>query len=77
MVKEKIMNDDLLDRIDAINTLYAETTALLDLMMSTNGDVGIQSIKTASEMCLGMVDEIKAEVDKIYKTLETSDDDLK
>lgn len=55
---------DIRNKMDALSD---QITALLDLMMMTDESVDIQSIKTASEMCLTMHDELMAEVDKIYK----------
>ena len=57
----------MIEHLNIIDALSDQITALLDLMMMTDESVDIQSIKTASEMCLTMHDELMAEVDKIYK----------
>ena len=60
----------MIDIRNKIDTLSLQITALLDLMMMAEKDVDIKSIKTASEMCLTMHDELMAEVDKISKELK-------
>ncbi len=57
----------MIEHMNVIDTLSDQISALLDLMMMAEKDVDIKSIKTASEMCLTMHDELMAEVDKIYK----------
>ena len=56
--------------MNVIDTLSDQITALLDLMMMAEESVDIQSIKTASEMCLTMHDELMGEVDKIAEELK-------
>ena len=56
--------------MNIIDTLSDQITALLDLMMMAEESVDIQSIKTASKMCLTMHDELMAEVDKIRKEIK-------
>ena len=56
--------------MNTIDTLSGQITALLDLMMMAEESVDIQSIKTASEMCLTMHDELMGEVDKISKEIK-------
>ena len=56
--------------MNIINTLSDQITALLDLMMMAEESVDIQSIKTASEMCLTMHDELTAEVDKMSREIK-------
>ena len=57
----------MIDIRDKIDILSNQITALLDLMTSAEDSVDIQSIRTSSEMCLTMHDELMGEVDKIYK----------
>ena len=59
--------------MNTIDTLSNQITALLDLIMMAEESVDIQSIKTASEMCLTMHDELMAEVDKISKEIKKQD----
>ena len=56
--------------MNTIDTLSDQITALLDLMMMAEEDVDIKSIKTASEMCLNMHNELMAEVDKISREIK-------
>ena len=58
------------EHISKINILSLQITALLDLMMMAEESVDIQNIKTASEMCLTMHDELMAEVDKVSKEIK-------
>ena len=60
----------MIEHMNVIDTLSCQITALLDLMMMAEKDVDIKSIKTASEMCLTMHDELMVEVDKISKELK-------
>ena len=60
----------MIEHMNIINALSDQITALLDLMMMTEESVDIKSIKTASEMCLTMHDELMAEVDKISKEIK-------
>ena len=60
----------MIEHMNIIDTLSDQITALLDLMMMAEESVDIQSIKTASEMCLTMHDELMAEVDKISKEIK-------
>ena len=55
----------MIEHMNIIDTLSLQITALLDLMMMAKESVDIQSIKTASEMCLTMHDELMVEVDKM------------
>lgn len=59
--------------MNTIDTLSDQITALLDLMMMAEESVDIQSIKTASEMCLTMHDELMVEVNKISKEIKKQD----
>ena len=63
----------MIEHMNIIDTLSLQITALLDLMMMAEESVDIQSIKTASEMCLTMHDELMAEVDKISKEIKKQD----
>ena len=63
----------MIEHMNVIDTLSDQITALLDLMMMAEESVDIQSIKTASEMCLTMHDELMAEVDKIAEQLKESE----
>ena len=56
--------------MNVIDTLSDQITALLDLMMMAEEDVDIKSIKTASEMCLTMHNELMGEVDKMSKKIK-------
>ena len=60
----------MIEHMNVIDTLSDQISALLDLMMMAEGDVDIKSIKTASEMCLTMHNELMAEVDKITEKLK-------
>lgn len=60
----------MIEHMNVIDTLSDQISALLDLMMMAEESVDIKSIKTASEMCLTMHDELMAEVDKISKELK-------
>ena len=60
----------MIEHLNIINALSDQISALLDLMMMTDESVDIQSIKTASEMCLTMHDELMAEVGKISKEIK-------
>ena len=59
--------------MNIIDALSLQITALLDLMMMAEESVDIQSIKTASEMCLTMHDELMVEVNKISKEIKKQD----
>ena len=62
--------------IEHMNIIYAlsdQITALLDLIMMAEKDVDIKSIKTASEMCLTMHDELMAEVDKMSREIKNQE----
>ena len=63
----------MIEHMNIIDTLSNQITALLDLMMMAEEDVDIQSIKTASVMCLTMHDELMAEVDKISKEIKAQE----
>ena len=63
----------MIEHMNVIDTLNDQITALLDLMMMAEEDVDIKSIKTASEMCLTMHDELMAEVNKISKEIKEQD----
>ena len=60
----------MIEHMNIIDTLSLQITALLDLMMMAEESVDIQNIKTASEMCLTMHDELMAEVDKVSKEIK-------
>ena len=60
----------MIEHMNTIDTLSDQITALLDLMMMAEEDVDIKSIKTASEMCLTMHDELMGEVDKMSKEIK-------
>ena len=60
----------MIEHMNIIDTLSDQITALLDLMMMAEEGVDIQSIKTASEMCLTMHDELMAEVDKMSREIK-------
>ena len=60
----------VIEHMNIIDTLSDQITALLDLMMMAEESVDIQSIKTASEMCLTMHNELMAEVDKMSKKIK-------
>ena len=63
----------MIDIRNKIDTLSCQITALLDLMMMAEKDVDIKSIKTASEMCLTMHDELMVEIDKINKKIKNQE----
>ena len=60
----------VIEHMNIIDALSLQITALLDLMMMAEESVDIQSIKTASEMCLTMHDELMGEVDKVSKEIK-------
>lgn len=60
----------MIEHMNVINTLSDQISALLDLMMMAEESVDIKSIKTASEMCLTMHDELMAEVNKMSKEIK-------
>ena len=60
----------MIEHMNVIDTLSDQITALLDLMMMAEEDVDIKNIKTASEMCLTMHDELMAEVDKMSRKIK-------
>ena len=60
----------MIEHMNIIDALSNQITALLDLMMMAEESVDIQSIKTASEMCLTMHDELMAEVDKMSREIK-------
>ena len=60
----------MIEHMNTIDTLSLQITALLDLMMMAEKSVDIQSIKTASEMCLTMHDELMGEVDKMSREIK-------
>ena len=60
----------MIEHMNIIDTLSLQITALLNLMMMAEESVDIQSIKTASEMCLTMHDELMGEVDKMSKEIK-------
>lgn len=57
----------MIEHLNTIDELNDQISALLDLIMMSDNSVDIKSIHTASEMCLNMLDELMAEVDKICK----------
>ena len=63
----------MIEHINIIDTLSDQISALLDLMMMAEKDVDIKSIKTASEMCLTMHDELMVEIDKINKEIKNQE----
>ena len=63
----------MIEHMNTIDTLSDQITALLDLMMMAEESVDIQSIKTASKMCLTMHDELMAEVDKVSKEIKNQE----
>ena len=63
----------VIEHINIIDTLSDQISALLDLMMMAEKDVDIKSIKTASEMCLTMHDELMVEIDKINKEIKNQE----
>ncbi len=52
-----------LEHIDKINRLSEQIKAILDLLQMTEDLVDIRSIKTASDMCLNMHEELMQEVE--------------
>ena len=63
----------MIEHMNVIDTLSDQITALLDLMTSAEDSDDIQSIRTSSEMCLTMHDELMAEVDKISKEIKVQE----
>ena len=63
----------MIEHMNIIDTLSDQITALLDLMMMAEESVDIKSIKTASEMCLTMHDELMVEDNKISKEIKRQD----
>ena len=60
----------MIEHMNVIDTLSDQISALLDLMMMAEESVDIQSIKTASEMCLTMHDELMGDVDKMSREIK-------
>ena len=60
----------MIEHMTLIDTLSLQITAFFDFMMMAEESVDIQSIKTASEMCLTMHNELMGEVDKISKEIK-------
>ena len=60
----------MMDHSHTIDTLSDQITSLLHLMRMAEETVDIQSIKTASEMCLTMHDELMGEVDKMSREIK-------
>ena len=53
---------------ESLNIIYAlsdQISAILDLLQMSEDSVDIKSVKTASEMCMTMHQELMAEVEKI------------
>lgn len=53
---------------ESINTIYVlsdQISAILDLLQMSEDSVDIKSVKTASEMCMTMHEELMEEVKKI------------
>ena len=71
------MRDNILTSINIIDALYDQTASILDLIQAADDKADFHSISVTAEMCATMLDEIKAEVDKIYQELKEQDDDLK
>lgn len=56
----------MIEHLNIINILNDQIAALLDLMQSADGNrADMQSVNIASEMCLTMLDELMAEINKI------------
>lgn len=60
----------MIEHLNIIDALSDQIKALLDLMMMSSDSVDIKSINTASDMCLTMLDELMAEVNKIESELK-------
>ena len=60
----------MIERMNIIDTLSLQITALLELMQCANDNADISSIRVASEMCLTMHDELMGEVDKMSKEIK-------
>ena len=60
----------MIEHINIIDALSNQISEVLDLMMMAEESVDIQSIKTASEMCLTMHNELMTEVDKMSKEIK-------
>lgn len=71
------MRDNILTSINNIDALYDQTASILDLIQCADNKADYRSITVTTEMCVTMLDEIKAEVDKIWNEIQTHDDDLK
>ena len=63
----------MIEHMNTIDTLSDQITALLDLMMMAEESVDIQSIKTASKMCLTMHNELMGEIDKVSKEIKAQE----
>lgn len=64
------MRGNIFEHMYTINTLIDQISALLNLMMLSDDSVDIKSIHTASEICLNMLDELMAEIDKMAEQLK-------
>lgn len=71
------MRDNILTSINKIDALYDQTASILDLIQCADDTADFRSITVTTDMCVTMLDEIKAEVDKIWNEIQTHDDDLK
>ena len=63
----------MIEHVKTIDALSDQISALLDLMMFADDSVDINSIHTASEMCLTMHDELMVEVDKMSKEIKNQE----
>lgn len=60
------MKDMIIENMNFIDELYRQIVALLDLMQCSGECVDADSYRTASEMCVTMLDDMKNCVDNIY-----------
>lgn len=67
----------MLEHINTINVLSDQIKALLDLMQMSDDSVYHSSIKTASEMCMTMHEDLMAEVEQIEQEWRQQDNDIK
>lgn len=67
------MNSNMIEHVDIIDALADQMTVMLDLMHCTTDNVDIKSIQLASEMLLGMLDDIVMEIHEMKMDCEVQE----
>lgn len=66
------------NHIYAIECIFSQCQALLDLMVCSSDRVDTQSMRTTAEMCVTLLDEMKVEIDQMeIENLKENEDDSK